>query len=67
MFLELQVDIEYFSRRHGAEEVSSAEPPRPGGSKAFKGSGYRLGDGEGQDSEKISGEPIAQSRRQVPV
>jgi hypothetical protein len=47
--------------------VNSAEPPRPGGSRAFKGSGYRLGDGEGQDSEEISGEPVAKSRRQVPV
>ncbi|XP_060564960.1 NSFL1 cofactor p47-like [Ruditapes philippinarum] len=58
-------DLFKSAREHGAEEVNSAEPPRPGGSRAFKGSGYRLGDGEGQDSEEISGEPVAKSRRQV--
>ncbi|XP_045175339.2 NSFL1 cofactor p47-like [Mercenaria mercenaria] len=58
-------DLFKSAREHGAEEVNSDVSPKPGGSKAFKGSGYRLGDGEGQDSEKISGEPAAQSRKQT--
>lgn len=30
----------------------------------FKGSGYRLGE-EGQESEKVTGAPVSQTRKQV--
>ncbi|KAL4224590.1 NSFL1 cofactor p47 [Mactra antiquata] len=52
------------AREHGAEEVGNDEPQRQK-KPVFKGSGYRLGDGEGQMSEKIAGEPVGQTRKQV--
>lgn len=57
-------DLFKSAREHGAEEVGSSEPAKPGRRPVFKGSGYRLGE-EGEQSEKISGAPVSHTRKQV--
>ncbi|XP_045177119.1 uncharacterized protein LOC123537463 [Mercenaria mercenaria] len=59
-------------RRHGAEEVNSDVSPKPGGSKALKGSGYRLGDGERQKTavqkrKMVKTTPGSNKRRRIVV
>ena len=51
--------------RHGAEEVKGEDPRPARGAPTFKGSGYKLGDTEGTQSERITGAPVAMQRRQV--
>ena len=57
--------MRYVYCRHGAEEAESEAPQRPKRQSAFRGSGYRLGETEEEETEVVQGGSVGAGPKKV--